>query len=187
MEKQRGLLRGDTRRWGMIGHALSLAQDDAVLADWMHDWSARADAEPWMLLNLALGLRGLERTDEAAQVSRHAVQLKPDYTVPYHQAWLALDAAFAGDREAVEDFLDEGAKLDAYHQLIAAMAEAILIARDGAANAFAEARGLWPRRRRGANLSATTRRCTKPIAARFEPSRASAAELERRSGAGGAD
>src|SRR5262249_36949300 len=59
------VLRGNTWCWGMIGHAFSFPNDDRGVVEWMHDWTNYPDAQPWMLINLALALRGLERVEEA--------------------------------------------------------------------------------------------------------------------------
>jgi hypothetical protein len=95
-------LREETRDWGEIGYCFASLEDYVRAATWMHDWRQRRDLQPWMLINLALSLRGLGDDAQANEVSRHAGELPPDYTSPYHQTWLAFDAALAGDGAAIE-------------------------------------------------------------------------------------
>ena len=123
------LFRPDTFDWGMIGHALSASdvKADALVVDWMNDWEQRPDAQPWMFVNLLLGLRGVGRVSEAIRVSEAALALEPDYTQGYHEVWLALEDALnqRGDR-AEERLAGKPHGVDAYHQMIAELVEAVL-------------------------------------------------------------
>lgn len=122
-------LRADPWAWGQVGRVLNQIHDDAGAAAWMRDWAEREKPASWMLLNLAMSLRGLNRLDEAWQVHQHALEhAEPDYTRAYHELWLALDDALAGDLEAVQDFFasaDLGG-LDPYHRSIATYGQALL-------------------------------------------------------------
>ena len=95
-------LREETRDWGDIGYCFASLEDYRRAAAWMNDWRQRRDLQPWMLINLAISLRGLGDDGQANEVSHHALELPPDYTSPYHQTWLAFDAALAGDGAAIE-------------------------------------------------------------------------------------
>jgi tetratricopeptide (TPR) repeat protein len=103
-------LRQHTTCWGSAGYALIAVGRYRASARWLSDWSERSDAEPWMLINLVLALRALDRVDEANRVSRRAVELPPDRITHHHRLWLALDEAIAGDSQAAADWL---AKVDA--------------------------------------------------------------------------
>jgi tetratricopeptide (TPR) repeat protein len=127
VERHGRALAGDTWTWGNLGRILNTVKEEERAVRWMSDWADRHDVEAWMLLNLAISLRGLNRDDEAETVSRFAVkQAKPDYTVPYHRAWLALGAALAGDADAAGQFLQgDLAGLDDYHLLVATFARMV--------------------------------------------------------------
>jgi tetratricopeptide (TPR) repeat protein len=129
LKKYRDALRADTWSWGNVGYALTTARDYRAAIEWMADWSGRDDAEPWMLLNLVLALRGLERTDEAFRVGEHALGLpENDFTTPYHETWLAVDEALAGQVEAAAERLEgvDADELDPYHRLLRLWAEVVL-------------------------------------------------------------
>lgn len=167
-------LRASTRHWGQVGHAFSLLQEDALVVEWKQDWARRTDAEPWMLLNLVLALRGLGRDAEAGDVSRHALtRLKSDYTCAFHQAWLFFDAACAGKLEEAEKYLDlrQRGRLDPYHRFIAALAEAMLLARSPGPDRFAAVRTLLADSARGSQpvqhdraLRGSYRKCLQVVA-----------------------
>jgi hypothetical protein len=82
--------------WGWTGHALLAIGKPIEAARWYADWRHRPDAEPWMLLNLALALRCLDFDIDAEEVSRHAVTLPEDATSIFHEVWIAFDDALAG-------------------------------------------------------------------------------------------
>jgi tetratricopeptide (TPR) repeat protein len=147
MRTYRDLFREDTWGWGTIGYALSLADADHAVVAWMPDWAAHADAEPWMLINLVLALRGLGRLAEARRVGEHTLKvLRPDYTTPYHEVWLTLDEAVDGDTAAAAQRLAamDQRKLDDYYQVIRTLAECVLQVRQASpperGGAFNEAR-----------------------------------------------
>jgi hypothetical protein len=117
----------DTETWARIGAAFGAANDDAALAEWMADWAGRSDEQPWMLVNLAIALRGIGHEEEARQVSEHALTLPRDYTSAFHEVWLCLDDAFAGDLPALDDRLQKlpRAELDPFHAFVAALVDAL--------------------------------------------------------------
>ncbi len=143
------LLRADGHGWGQMGHALALTDKDAdeLIVDWQRDWEQQADAEPWMLLNLAVSLRAVGRAEEANRASACAVTLDADYTTPYHHVWLALDDALAGRTEAARQRLAgvQPAALDGWHKFFAALADAVLLVQAERGRAFREARQLLAR------------------------------------------
>jgi tetratricopeptide (TPR) repeat protein len=145
VKKHEKFLRDDTPVWGQVGHAFSSCLDDAATADWLRDWKERPEAQPWMLINLALALRGLDRFPEANAVQQYAVtQLEADFTTPFQETWLMLDGALAGDAAVVRDYFErtDVADLDPNHRWIAALAQALLWCLTGRdkAKAFAKAR-----------------------------------------------
>jgi tetratricopeptide (TPR) repeat protein len=132
------LLRRDTALWGHVGYAYgsTAVSPDALIAAALHDWEQHADAKPWMLINLAIALRGLGRVEEAVRVHRHALTLEQhDFTLDFHHVWLALEDALAGDAKAaalrMEDVDRDG--LDSYHAWLAELLDAVLRV-DGAAS-----------------------------------------------------
>src|SRR5262249_34886228 len=84
-------LRADTFAWGsaVCGLAAPGTYEDA--ARFGADYAARADAQPWMLINLVIAQRALGQDREANAAGRHALGLTADYTTRYHHIWLALD------------------------------------------------------------------------------------------------
>jgi tetratricopeptide (TPR) repeat protein len=139
-------LRAKTRGWGKAGCALTGAEEFKLASAWMHDWRDRAEAEPWMLINLAIALRSIERDDEAHAIHERALSLADeDYTSVFHRVWLAVDAGLTGDPASAAMHLNEvdEDKLDDYHHLLYALAEAMLWVQkpaDGRRRAFADAK-----------------------------------------------
>ncbi|HEY7310169.1 MAG TPA: tetratricopeptide repeat protein [Gemmataceae bacterium] len=139
-------LREDNQDWGDVGYCFATLEDYPSAVEWMKDWTQRAEAQSWMLINLVLSLRGIGDDAQANAVSRQALELKPDYTTPYHRTWLAFDAALIGDSDgALERMkgLDVSA-FDKTHQYVHCMIEAILEVRQASPRergaAFAHAR-----------------------------------------------
>jgi tetratricopeptide (TPR) repeat protein len=130
VDRCREQLRANTFGWGSIGRIYCQLHDDARAVAWLSDWADHADAESWMLINLTFSLRGLGRHEEVREIHQHALaRARPDYTIAYHEVWMALDDALARKAEVVEDYFarsDQGA-LDDYHLLIATFARAVLV------------------------------------------------------------
>jgi tetratricopeptide (TPR) repeat protein len=123
-------LLGDNWAWANVARIWCDHCEDARVVEWMADWTTRQSLEMWMLVNLALSLRGLGRTEEAHAVQEFAVEkAKPDHSRSYHEAWLALDAAMAYKAEAVQDYLmrTDLSTVDGYTLLIATFARAVLV------------------------------------------------------------
>jgi tetratricopeptide (TPR) repeat protein len=124
--------REETLSWGKVGWALTRVHEYTRAADWMHDWPEREDPGSWMLINLAICLRAIDRDTEAAAVSLHARQnADPDFTSPFHDIWLALDEALAGHTaaaaEAIDPVVARRGDLDDYFRMVLAMVEGLLM------------------------------------------------------------
>jgi hypothetical protein len=89
-------LRNDDLAWGNISHAYFVLKEYNKVLSWTADWESRAGLESWMLLNRVEALREKRQDTAAAQVSRAALALPPDYTQGWHALWLAFDAACEG-------------------------------------------------------------------------------------------
>jgi tetratricopeptide (TPR) repeat protein len=122
-------LRETTKDWGDVGYCFASLEDYRSAVAWMNDWPQRRDAQPWMLINLAISLRGLKDPEQANRVSRQALELPEDYTSPYHRTWLAFDAALAGDTAAANEELqrlEDVEDFDNTHQYVHRMVQALL-------------------------------------------------------------
>lgn len=127
IREHREWLRADDRTWGITGYALHAIGDSRETAAWLADWRARQGVRPWMLANLALALRALRREAEAREVHEAAIALAPDGATTRHHAWLAVDAAAAGDADRAARHLDAlPPDLEAYDAFLAAIARATL-------------------------------------------------------------
>jgi hypothetical protein len=123
------LVRKQTWSWGQVGHCFSLILDDESTAAWMHDWQQRSGVAPWMLMNLSLAVRGLDRFAEGAVINRYVLEnYDSDYTSIYHRTWLMVDDALADNADAVAEFFHahELSELDANHRWVAALGRGIL-------------------------------------------------------------
>ncbi len=96
IQKYPALLNNETESWAAVGSALYDIGDVSEAAEWMSDWQERRDIAPWMLWNLSLALRDLQREEEAKEVGLHAVNLPEDHRTGSHLALLSLDEALAG-------------------------------------------------------------------------------------------
>jgi tetratricopeptide (TPR) repeat protein len=124
------LLRKKTWSWGQIGSHFSRVLDDERTAAWMRDWQEREGVQPWMLMNLSLAVRGLDRFAEGAAINRYVLEnYESDYTSIYHRTWLMLDAVLANDVAAAVEFFHahDLNELDANHRWVATLARAILM------------------------------------------------------------
>lgn len=90
-------IRKYSKAWGTAGRAMLCFNHYGRLCRWMADWRERADATPWMLLNLSEGFRALRRDAEAAEVTQFALTLTPDHTTDSHYVWAAVDAISCGN------------------------------------------------------------------------------------------
>ena len=98
LRRMRAPLQADPTSWGQAGYALVRCRLYGRVVRWMSGWAERPDAESWMLLNLAVSYRQLQRHGKALAVNRRALALPPDQTRRKHLAWVALEEALtAGD------------------------------------------------------------------------------------------
>lgn len=145
IDKYREALCSDTEKWGKTGWAFTHNEAFGRTIEWMSDWEDHDDAQSWMLINLAISFRSLQRREEARQVSVFALEnAEEDFTSLFHKVWLALDDALAGrTKSAAERAAEvnrERPKLDAYFRLIFCMAEVLLQVQQLGRSAFPEAR-----------------------------------------------
>jgi cellulose synthase operon protein C len=90
------LMNNETESWAAVGSALYEIGDVVEAVEWMSGWHVRPDLAPWMLWNLSLALRDLNREAEAIEVGLHAIKLPDDHRTGSHLALLSLDEALAG-------------------------------------------------------------------------------------------
>lgn len=126
-------LRPDADAWGAAGYALLTLGLNHECARWCSDWRERDDAQPWMLLNLALALRDLGRWAEANAVSRRAQAINPGDSNAQHRVMLAVDAGLAGDSAQLDHWLqtvsEEG--MSAYYAYLHALSLALRAVLEG--------------------------------------------------------
>lgn len=97
--------------WGKVSYAFANSGLWRACADWLLPDYRRADAEGWMLSNLAISLHELGDREKAVEVSRHAIsQGLHDNTWPMHVALAAHGAAVSGEYEEAQRL----AKLDGF-------------------------------------------------------------------------
>jgi Flp pilus assembly protein TadD len=139
-------LRESTRAWGAGSYALVTLQQFAAAVRWLDDWESRADAQPWMLFNLAYALHALGRHQEARAISLRAVTLHGDGTTARHHLCLAWDDAVRGDSEMAARRLgdlpdkDGSTFFTVLRALVNAMVRVAKAASDERANVYAQER-----------------------------------------------
>ncbi len=92
-------LRQHIQTWGNVGYVLLNMGDRLATIDWLSDWRERKDAESWMLWNLSLALRNVERVSNSYEVSSYGVTLPPDNLTQAHALVLAYDEILLGEFE----------------------------------------------------------------------------------------
>jgi tetratricopeptide (TPR) repeat protein len=141
------LLRRSDDGWGRAGSTLAAAGKYPLAKAWLSDWAERDGCEPWMLRALADAHRATGNDADARQVLLDAAELADetgDELPPDMTAWLALEAALAGEAAAAQEHLgqiDRTGLPDAV-RLLVTLAEAVLAvggAGPGRAAAFREA------------------------------------------------
>jgi tetratricopeptide (TPR) repeat protein len=122
-------LRGDVSLWGTAGYALHTMRDYPRVVAWMADWRDRADAEGWMLVNVAEAHRALGNDAVAHEINTRGLAVSP-YGNPrgIHTLWLAADAIFAGDPPSARQMLsgEDFSRLGPPYQFLREMLEATL-------------------------------------------------------------
>ena len=96
-----------TRTRGAVGYAMVCLRQYRRLVRWMADWRTRNGLEPWMLANLAEGLRAVGRKREAVEASRRALALPFESAHAVHRLWLAADALQDGELDAAKQWLSQ--------------------------------------------------------------------------------
>ncbi len=179
-------LRSSTPAWGAMGYALcNIARRSSGhrrAVRWLRDFESPTDLRPWMLSNLAVSLRYLNRTKQALDASRKALTLNPDHTTDWHIVWIALDellAAQPGDGVARFAAVPRN-KLPKRQQFLAALAQLLIdFDRDiktSPKGAAARARGTHRRRTKPPRFPANPR-----TQARRPPNRQAHRQNRRRS------
>jgi hypothetical protein len=81
-----------------------------------------------MFINLAISLRAIGNDEQANRVNRQALELRSDYTSPYHRTWLALDEALAGNSDAALTWLKDVkvSTFDVTHKYVHRLIEVLL-------------------------------------------------------------
>ncbi|HET9553538.1 MAG TPA: hypothetical protein VFP50_11270, partial [Anaeromyxobacteraceae bacterium] len=125
LRRHRALLEGDAQLWGTAGYALCTARDHAAAIDWLGGWRARAELEPWMLLNLAVSLAHRHRLPEAAEVSRAALALPADHTRDRHRALVVAEAALRGEFGAPAEVPREDGRPVPFYACLGALVQAL--------------------------------------------------------------
>jgi cellulose synthase operon protein C len=97
VKKNESWLRANDCTWGSVAYGFTTLRDYSAAARWANDWRERPAAEPWMLVNVMEGFRGVGRTEEAREVSAAALTKPADNGTALHNIWLASDAAAEGD------------------------------------------------------------------------------------------
>ncbi len=121
----------NTEVWGIEGYCLLTQKRYHECADLLGNWANRDQVQPWMLLNLTLALRNLQRDADAALVNEYVIGMPRDHSTASHQVWVAYDLAIAGKLEKA-DRLISGVKFDELneaHQQIGRLAWALVVAR----------------------------------------------------------
>ena len=174
VSRERERLRSSTWPWASVGYALTTLERPRRTVAWLSDWETRPDLQPWMLLNLVVSLRALDRWPEAARVGRHALGLEADHSRAPHATWLALDAALEGhcdDAERMLELAGQGSERAIYPHLLA-LTQLLVSARGGEANR----REL---RRRARPVLSAARRAAKRTPLLRQPYRRARRELRR--------
>jgi hypothetical protein len=107
LARNRSWLRANARTWGAVGYTMVRLRQYRRLVRWMADWRTRDGLEPWMLANLAEGLRAVGRKPEAVEANRRALALPFESAHANHRLWLAADALQDGQLDAARQWLSQ--------------------------------------------------------------------------------
>jgi hypothetical protein len=120
----------DTEIWGMTGYVRVIVRQFHNCVSSMSDWANRKGVRPWMLLNLSLAYRNIDRDESAANVNEFALQLPDDHTSDEHRVWVAMDEALAGKFDRADKRISAipMENLNTVHQLIARIVWALVVA-----------------------------------------------------------
>jgi cellulose synthase operon protein C len=122
------VLQRHSKIWGMVGYCLYRQGKYQRAIQWLSDWEQREAVESWMLINLVLALRQLNRHQEAVNVSKQAVKLICDSSSDSHRVWVAIDAARSGSTIQAARLLESinVAALHPSHQSLYYLVQALL-------------------------------------------------------------
>jgi tetratricopeptide (TPR) repeat protein len=104
LQASHAAMASDGHLWGMVGYALVNHRRYEAMFAWMNDWQ-REDTPAWGLNNLALAMRTRRRDEEAAAVSRLALQREARNMDA--MLWLAIDAAYGERMDELESWLEQ--------------------------------------------------------------------------------
>ncbi len=166
LKSERDRLAADDRSWGSAGYALNEAGLEREAVEWLSGWRDRKDVKPWMLLNLAVSLRAIGRSEEARAVSAAALGHPSDHATPDHRLWVAFEEAFE-EGPASSPSVDVDA-LKPFYRCLRLLTLAVLEARkgafDGAVARLREAAAAMPTYAKDPLLRAAYRRAVARIA-----------------------
>jgi hypothetical protein len=106
LRSERETLLEDDRTWSSAGHAMVTLDRYREARRWLADWRQRGTVTSTLLLHLAVSLRMGGRDAEAAEVSRHALELAADRSTFAHTIWTALEDALDGDSRLARERLE---------------------------------------------------------------------------------
>lgn len=115
--------------WGKVGYALAASASHRACAEWQWPDHQRPDGEAWMLWNLTVSLRHLQRQNDAAVVSLHVVrQRMRDNTWAHHAAVAAHALATRSEYSEARQVLNhdcDTSNMSSEFQLLALIARAL--------------------------------------------------------------
>jgi tetratricopeptide (TPR) repeat protein len=128
VSKHREQLHADTRLWGATLNALAMLRRWSVLVKWAGTLKGREGIEPWMLANLATGLRALGRFDEAKKANERSFMLPADHSSREQALWLALEEALQDETRVAQTWLAQfpEAQFDERERFLFGLARGVL-------------------------------------------------------------
>ena len=128
VEANRDWLQAHTFTWGSVGYGFVAAGDFRFSVKWHADWRERAEAAPWMLLNVVEGLRALNCDAEAADAGRAALSRMEEGFKQQHHIWLAFDDICTGDITSAKQHLEStgNVKLNADYTFLVTVIKCVI-------------------------------------------------------------
>lgn len=102
---EREPLRAAVVTWANVGYALLSIGDKRDTLEWLSDWRARQELEPWMLWNLSLALREEGRDLESYEVSKHSLGLPPSELSQAHALFVIYEEMMQGNWQSANQRL----------------------------------------------------------------------------------
>lgn len=136
LSDHREALRANDQTWGHVGYVFYSFIDRNPAIEWLSDWRGRSHVEAWMLWNLAMALRDLNRDRESEEVCRFALSLPPDNLSPVIGLMVAYDEWMKGPSELATGILRdiEAASLRDWDRMLWGIVTALGAYRDPAAD-----------------------------------------------------